>query len=106
MAQVSNAENIQDIHEGASLVDVPCRTLNFLLEKHSVKNIDLFVLDVEGYEKEVLNGFNIEKYKPSVIVIEIFDNSKDKDYIFKYFETAGYNYGGLISHHDHLFKLK
>ena len=106
MAQVSDVDEIKDIHKDVAPVEVPCCTLNFLLKNHSIENIDLFVLDVEGYEKEVLNGFNIERYKPSVIVIEIFDNSKDKDYIFKYFETAGYNYGGLISHHDHLFKLK
>lgn len=37
------------------------------------KNIDLFVLDVEGFEEKVLNGFSIERYSPKMIIIEIAD---------------------------------
>ena len=35
-------------------VDVPARTLTSILDEHKVKEIDLFSLDVEGYELNVL----------------------------------------------------
>ena len=35
--------------------------------------IDYMNIDVEGYEDKVLNGFDIKKYKPSVISIEYLD---------------------------------
>ena len=52
---------------------VPTITLNSLLEKHSIKKIDLFSLDVEGYEIEVLKGFDLEKYRPKFLLIEVRD---------------------------------
>jgi len=106
MAQVADLDEKHDINKGAKAISVPCCTLNSLLLKHNINKIDLFVLDVEGYEKEVLEGFDIRKYKPSFIVIEVFDTSKYKDHIFEYFNEAGYSNEGLISHHDYLFKIK
>lgn len=51
--------------------------LDTVIEKHlsdkESKQIDLLVLDVEGFEEYVLKGFNIEKYAPKMIIIEISD---------------------------------
>ena len=49
------------------------RLLDHVLEEQHIHNIDLFVLDVEGYEEKVLSGFTIENYKPKIIIIEISD---------------------------------
>ena len=38
----------------------------------NVKNIDFLSLDVEGYELEVLQGLNFDKYKPTYILVEIY----------------------------------
>ena len=38
----------------------------------NVKTIDLLSLDVEGYELEVLQGLNLNKYRPTYILIEIY----------------------------------
>jgi len=54
-----------------SQVIVPARTLNSILEELEINKIDLLSLDVEGYEAEVLKGFDLNKYKPKFIVIEI-----------------------------------
>ncbi len=35
-----------------------------------VDHIDILSIDVEGWEMEVLNGFDINKYKPKIIIIE------------------------------------
>ena len=61
----------KDIHPNYHTIKV--ETLNYILEENKVSNIDLLVLDVEGYEENVLKGFSIEKYFPSIFIIEICD---------------------------------
>jgi FkbM family methyltransferase len=45
-------------------------TLDSVLQAAGVARIDFVSLDVEGHEIEVMHGFNFEKYKPSLILIE------------------------------------
>ena len=45
-------------------------TLNNILETMNIKNIDFFSLDVEGYEKEVLLGLNLNIFKIKTILLE------------------------------------
>ena len=40
--------------------------------------IDYLNIDVEGFENEVLNGFDLKKYKPKVISIEFLDLEMNK----------------------------
>jgi FkbM family methyltransferase len=74
------------IAEGGTLnrIEVLCLTLNEIL-KDSDQEIDFVSLDVEGYELEVLNGFDLAKYRPRVIVIEQseFDNASPASTILK-----------------------
>jgi FkbM family methyltransferase len=49
---------------------VPKRTLNTLFSKHSISEIDILSIDVEGHEIEVIQGLNLNKYKPKVLLIE------------------------------------
>ncbi|NJN42273.1 MAG: FkbM family methyltransferase [Flammeovirgaceae bacterium] len=51
-------------------VKVNARTLNSILHEAQVKFIDVLSIDVEGAEMEVLKGFDIEKYKPKLILLE------------------------------------
>jgi FkbM family methyltransferase len=44
------------------------------LERRGVPKIDLMNIDVEGAELEILETFDFERYKPSVIAIEIHGN--------------------------------
>lgn len=50
--------------------NVPAATLSAVLEKHSITEIDLLSLDVEGYEEEALRGLDLEKHKPRYILVE------------------------------------
>jgi len=56
---------------------IKIETLDTMLEKTNTTDIDILVLDVEGYEEKVLNGFTIEKYKPKICIIEICDQHPD-----------------------------
>lgn len=51
------------------LLTVSATTLDKLLMKHKVETISLLVLDVEGFELEVLRGFSFEP-RPALLVIE------------------------------------
>jgi FkbM family methyltransferase len=56
---------------------VKMNTLDNILQENSIANIDILVLDVEGYEENVLKGFTIANYKPSIFIIEIGDQHPD-----------------------------
>lgn len=52
-------------------------TLDNVLNENNISSIDLLVLDVEGYEENVLKCFSIEKHKPIIFIIEIGDQHPD-----------------------------
>ena len=62
---------------------IKCETLNSIIENSPFKDnkIDFLTIDVEGYEINVLKGFDINKYKPDIIVLEFIDNtSKEQEF--------------------------
>lgn len=53
-------------------------TLENYLIKHKVKHqFELLVIDVEGYEWEILCNFDIMKWMPQMIIIELHDQNDD-----------------------------
>ncbi len=63
-----------------SVKKVKTDTLNNIISKSIYKDntFDLLSIDVEGHELEVLQGFNFDKYKPNVIVVEYLDLTVSK----------------------------
>lgn len=58
--------------DGTYSVDVPARTLESILDEiPGLPLIDFFSLDVEGYELEVLKGLNLDRYRPTYILVEV-----------------------------------
>ncbi len=81
-------KNIDDFnYQNHKVVKVEARTLNSILEEVEVNTIDLLTIDVEGAELEVLRGFNIEKYKPGLILLEDKHVYLDKH---RYLKKHGY----------------
>jgi hypothetical protein len=68
-------------------IEVQARTLNSILEEQDVSAIDLLSIDVEGAELEVLSGTDLEKYKPSLILLEDKHLYLDKH---RYLKKYGY----------------
>lgn len=76
-----------DYHKNASAVKnsrqrsvtVPCTTMNALLEGDArLKGpIDVAVIDVEGGEVDLLDGFDLHKWKPRLLLLE--DNEMGQD---------------------------
>ena len=77
----------------------PAITLNSLIEKHSIKNIDLLSLDVEGNELAILQGCSLEKGHIKNILVETSDYKTINDYLI----NEGFYLIKKLSHHDYLY---
>lgn len=54
---------------------VPCVTLDSLLADMDVNSgFDLLVVDVEGFEKQVFEGFDLSRWKPLMMIVELTDS--------------------------------
>ena len=71
---------------------VPMYPLNAVLEKCKIKiGFEVLSVDVEGYELEVFEGFDLKTYKPKLMMIEMADNHPD----LSKFETHNIKYATL-----------
>lgn len=74
------------------------RTLDSLLEGFHINpgQVDVLSIDVEGYELHVLRGFDIDKWKPRMVIIEAHETYQGGDRpvlypkINEYFSTHNY----------------
>lgn len=57
-------------------VIVPAKTLSDILDKHHIRRIDLFSLDVEGYEAQVLKGINFERHFIEYMLVEVHNRDE------------------------------
>jgi FkbM family methyltransferase len=73
------------------LTEVPAKTIDELLEKHKINHIDLFSLDVEGYEISALNGLTFEKVSPTYFLIETASWDHRRKVIIDYMISKGYS---------------
>lgn len=70
-----------------------------LVSSDAPTHIDLFSLDVEGAELEVLKGIDHEKYRFRYIILETSHFDKLNDFLF----NIGYNFVEKLSKHDYIF---
>ena len=60
-------------HAGAHITSihaVQVRTLDGLLEEAEFPSLDYLSIDVEGYEDQVWAGFSLDRWRPTIMVIE------------------------------------
>ncbi len=75
-------------------VTVPLTTMNDLLKSHSGP-IDAAVIDVEGGEVALLEGFDLKKYRPRLMLIEDAMMGRDPA-LAKYMSTQPYTQVGWL----------
>jgi hypothetical protein len=71
-----------------AVIEVPVRTLDSVLEEAGAPaGFDFLSIDVEGHELEVLRGFDTERWRPRLILLEdhVADLTKHR-----YLKAAGY----------------
>ena len=64
-----------------------------MLDRAKAKQLDLLAVDVEGWELEVLRGFDFDRWEPKVIIVE--NLSSNPEYR-EYMKTKGYQRDAFI----------
>lgn len=70
------SKNVSDFQKAKvnKIKKIHTKTLTNVLKDLNLQyHIDYMNIDVEGHENQVLEGFDLEKYKPSVVSIEFLD---------------------------------
>ncbi len=80
-------EDPRNEHFIGKTIKVKCSTLDTFIQENNISKIDLLKIDVEGHEKNILQGFTWA-VKPSFIKIEHFHS--DKEYIQNTLIDNGY----------------
>lgn len=81
-----------------------CCTLQYLIDKHNLTNIDFFSLDVEGYEIEVLKGIDFQKNRPKYILVETTEHEYYVNIINNFMNSIDYISVKKLSINDMLYK--
>ncbi len=59
-------------------LSVPCTTLDILLDENEYEpDFEVLIIDVEGSELEVFQGFNLDKWAPKMLIVELVDTHPD-----------------------------
>lgn len=82
-------------------VQVPARTLTSILDECHAQEIDLFSLDVEGFEANVLKGLDFNKYRPKYMLIEARFIEEIEECISDFYVRVD-----KLSYHDYLYQRK
>ena len=64
-----HALNVADVKPHGS-IEVPVRTLDEMLIEAGLPRVDFVSIDVEGHELDVLDGFDLARWRPRLIMIE------------------------------------
>jgi FkbM family methyltransferase len=68
---------------------VPVITVSKILELNDMTHADFVSIDVEGHEMAVLRGFDLQKFRPHLIVVE-YSNSPERRELRRYMNRQGY----------------
>ena len=84
-------------------VSVPARTLTDVLADARVERVDFLSLDLQGSEAVALAGLDFERWSPSIMLIEILDESAQRD--VEAVLGGRYRYVARLSPHDVLYRI-
>ncbi len=82
-------------------VDVPGRSLSRLLDEHKMATVDLLSLDVEGFERQALEGLDFARHRPRFILVEARFREEIDRLLLPCYDVIA-----QLSHHDVLYRAK
>lgn len=75
--QLRRMQWVGGITGGMTTVTVQQRRLDDILADAGLRSIDFITIDVEGYEMQVLRGFDLARWQPRIVILE--DNSSGRN---------------------------
>lgn len=97
---MENEDLVSKVSNGQGRVCVASTTLSAVIDDvMGGEAPDFLVVDVEGYELEVLAGLELARHKPLWILVE----TANRDEVSA--ELSGYEFISQLSYHDYLYKL-
>ncbi len=83
--------------DGVIPVDVPAKSAAAVLRDAQIEHVDLLQIDTEGYDIEIIKGFDLEQWQPSVIRFEhgIYSGTSTRDELL----------GALIRLYEHGYSV-
>lgn len=84
-------------------IKIKVRKLNTILQDLKIENIDVLAIDVEGNELKVLEGIDIKKYEPKVIVLENIGGYFNFKQLL---EQYSYEHQTTLGGYDEIYLLK
>ncbi|MBY0311773.1 MAG: FkbM family methyltransferase [Phycisphaerales bacterium] len=91
-AKTEHAKQIEQSKFQTTKLTVPITSMDELLKDHKGP-IDLAVIDVEGAELDVLDGFDLYKHKPRALILEENTGGRDQR-LMNYMKTKPYVFAG------------
>lgn len=82
-------------------LQVRARALSNILDEYAITDIDLFSLDVEGFEIDVLDGLDLSRHTPKFILVE----TADIDAVLSKLRGR-YEMRDKLSFHDYLLQYR
>lgn len=70
--------DIPDIDERLMTRELPSLSFESLCEKHGIQRLDLLVIDTEGHDCELLEGVDLGRYQPLLVIYEHFHLSANE----------------------------
>lgn len=96
-------ESHKKIITGVQKIKIDVLTLNSVLERYkSIDKIDFVSIDTENTELSVLKGFDINKWKPKLFVIE---NNFNEPYLGDYLKDFGYKLDKRVEVNDFYLRI-
>jgi FkbM family methyltransferase len=87
------------LNKSSEIVKVKATTLEKILDEVKAEKIDFLSLDTEGYELPILKGLNLNKYRPTYLLIEIYN--KDYNDLVNYLSENNYKLLENFSNYNH-----
>jgi len=72
-------------------IKVPVLTLDQVIQIAGFPELDVLTLDIEGTELDALKGFDIDRWRPKVIIAECWPDTDAAQKIAEFLEPHGYN---------------
>jgi len=67
---LASTRDFADVNARIEVIDVACATLSEIIEEAGLDHVDVFVIDVEGYDAEVVRQIDLARWRPHTIVFE------------------------------------